>query len=85
MSPRAGATKSRGVDGAFSVSESKPGGMGVDGLGDAPADFAPSPEDALAEAGGAKRSIVNARKSSCCNFSFGRIVSNMVAMVRKVA
>jgi len=95
VSPRAGGTN--GLDGdevAFSVSflvsvEPSRGVfvVGVPGLGDGEYARSFSP---VAEAfpfgtwlaGGANRSIVNVKKSSCCNFKYLRIVLSMVEIVR---
>lgn len=88
VSPRAGATGKRGVEGAFSSSDSAPTGpsrgepgTGVPGRGDTP-DFVNWVFTAFC--GVAKRSIVNVRKSSCWSFSSRRMVSNIVEMVRSV-
>lgn len=90
VSPRAGATIRRGVDGGLSVSGSDGGpSKGVDGTGVPPlGEFVTAFCDkdiafGAAAGGGASRSIVNARKSSCWSFNFGRMVSNIVAMVRR--
>ena len=95
VSPRAGGTD--GLDGdevVFSASyllsvEVRLGVFvaGVPGLGDGEYARSFSPE---AEAfpfkiwfdGGANRSIVNVKKSSCCNFKYLRIVLSMVEIVR---
>lgn len=88
VSPRAGGTNSRGVVGIFSGSDSGGPSRGVPGTGVPPlgepvkafcanAFFGPE------GTGFASLSIVNARKSSSWSFSFGRIVSNIVTIVRR--
>lgn len=89
VSPRAGATRSRGVEGVFSESVSTVVGPsrgvpeGVPGRGEAPL-LPIAKEVGLVPGGGASRSIVNAKKSSCCSLSSLRIVSSIVEMVRRV-
>ena len=95
VSPRAGGTN--GLDGdevVFSASfllsvEARLGVFvaGVPGLGDGEyaRSFSPGIEALpfrIWLAGGANRSIVNVKKSSCCNFKYLRIVLSMVVTVR---
>ena len=93
VSPRAGGTDGLDSDGvAFSTSfllsfAARVGVFvtGVPGLGDGEyaRSFSPVTEAfGTWLAGGANRSIVNVKKSSCCNFKYLRIVLSMVEIVR---
>lgn len=91
VSPRAGGTNGlNGDEVAFSASyllSVEVFVVGVPGLGDGEyaRSFSPEPEVfpfGTWLPGGANRSIVNVKKSSCCNFKYLRIVLSMVEIVR---